>query len=153
MDSINLDREEPSASMAPQVTAAFFALLLGFMLLIPFIHVSFQGATQPRLLLHVIRTDLGFNPFALLLLLTPLAGIIVCMAMRGVWALAATAIAIFGVIMVLLTIFTAQVHDVGVPHIRGHVGPGIGTFLFPVMLGILAVTSALHFLRARRDRT
>lgn len=145
-------REAPSASMAPQITAAFFALILGFMFLIPFVHIAFEGAEQPRLLIHLFRTDFGINIFALLVLLAPIAGIIVAMTMRGLWAIASAVVAAVGVIMVPLAIFTLQAESGSAPNVMAHVSPAVGTFLFPVGLGILCVTSALRALGARRAR-
>lgn len=83
MSSADSGRAAPSAIMPPQVTAAGFAVILGFMLLFPFLRISFGGAEQPRLLIHLFKTDFGFNIFAVLLLLTPLAGIIIAMMARS----------------------------------------------------------------------
>lgn len=148
------DRVAPSASMAPQITAAFFALVLGLMLLLPFVRLSLEGADNGELLIHLAKTDFGINVFALILLLSPLAGIIVAMTMRGAWAIASAIVAAIGVIMVPLAIFTLQAEASSAPRTMAHVSPGVGTFAFPIALGIIAVVSALRALRERRrDRS
>lgn len=152
MSSADSGRAAPSAIMPPQVTAAGFAVILGFMLLFPFLRISFGGAEQPRLLIHLFKTDFGFNIFAVLLLLTPLAGIIIAMMARSTWYITVAITAAIGVILVPLTIFTLQLQSRSTPNIMAHVAPAWGTFVFPTGLGIIAVVSALTALRARQAR-
>lgn len=130
-------------AMSPEIAAIFFALIFAFMLLFPFVHVSYEGSVQGRRLIQLIDTEFGINIFALLLFLLPVAGIILSMTARRAWDFAATVVAVLALIMVPLTIFTMQ-HWIGrVPGIIGQVRPGIGTFVFPLFLGILAILTGI----------
>lgn len=143
------DRGAPSASMAPQITAAFFALTLALMLLFPMVRLSFEGSSQSRLLIHMLRTDFGINIFAWILLLVPVVGIIVGMMARPFWDIASATLALIGVVMVPLSLL-ALGHETSSAAGVAHVAPGIGVLIFPVILGLLALSTGFAAFRSRR---
>ncbi len=138
-------------AMTPPVAGAIFAVTLAFMLLFPFVRLTLGGSSEPATLLFLTKTDFGIDPFALVLLLMPVAGVAASLALRDHVALLADAvIAVVGLIMVPLVALTLG-HAAGSNALLvSHVAPGIGMILVVIMLLILAVTSGVAALQTRR---
>jgi uncharacterized membrane protein YbhN (UPF0104 family) len=137
-------------AMVPQVAGAIFAVTLAFMLLFPFVRLSLEGAGEPETLLFLTKTDFGLNIFALVLLLVPVVGVAVSLALRERQALLADAVlAIIGVIMIPLTIMTIG-HEAGSnAALASHVSPGFGVVLVAIMLLVVAVFSGIASFQTR----
>ena len=138
-------------AMTPPVAGTIFAVTLAFMLLFPFVRLTLGGSSEPATLLFLTKTDFGIDPFALVLLLMPVAGVAASLALRGHVALLADAIiAVIGLIMVPLVALTLG-HGAGNDaSIASHVAPGVGMILVVIMLLVLAVTSGVAAFQTRR---
>jgi len=91
------------------------------------------------------------NVFALVLLLMPIAGVAVSLLLHGRRALIIDALlAIVGVVMIPLVMLTLG-HAVGRnASLASSVAPGMGMILITVMLLVVAVSSGIAALQARR---
>jgi uncharacterized membrane protein YbhN (UPF0104 family) len=138
-------------AMTPQVAGVVFAVTLAFMLLLPFVRLSLNGAGEPETLLFLTRTDFGLNIFALILLLVPVAGIAASLALRENVALFADAVlAVIGVVMIPLTILTVG-HAAGSNALlASHVTPAMGVIPVAILLCGLALSSGIAAFQARR---
>lgn len=138
-------------AMTPPVAGAVFAVTLAFMLLFPFVRLTLAGAGEPETLLFLTKTDFGLNVFALVLLLMPIAGVAVSLILRGRQALIIDALlAIVGVVMIPLVMLTLG-HDVGRnASLASSVAPGIGMIFIAIMLLVVAISSGIAALQARR---
>jgi hypothetical protein len=137
--------------MTPQVAATTFAVILAFMLLFPFVNLSFEGAEQSTLLIFLLKTDFGLNIFALILLLSPIVGLFAAMTMRKSWAIITTVTAGIGAIMVPLAVLMLRHETNEAPNVMPHVAPTVGTIVFALGLGILAITAGIAAFRERRS--
>lgn len=142
----------PSTNGAPQVVAAGFAAMVVLMLLLPLAQVSFAGAVDARPLVFLLKTDTGFNPFALLLLLAPVVGIAEAMLARSAWRGASAAIAVVAVVMIPLTLLTLNrgLHHTVVGNLVS-VAPGMGSYVLLTGYLILAIATGTAAFRARHD--
>ena len=137
-------------TMVPQLAAMIFAVTLAFMLLLPFVRLSLLGSAEPETLLFLTKTDFGLNIFALILFLVPIAGIAAGLALREHTALLVHAIlAVIGLIMIPLIVFTASRAAGSNPLLAAHVVPGIGTILVAIMLLVIAIGSGIATLQTR----
>lgn len=138
-------------AMTPPVAGAVFAVTLAFMLLFPFVRLTLAGAGEPETLLFLTKTDFGLNIFALVLLLMPIAGVAVSLFLHGRQALVLDALlAIIGVVMIPLVMLTLG-HDVGRnASLTSSVAPGMGMILIAIMLLVVAISSGIAALQARR---
>lgn len=127
----------------PQVAAVFFAFTIAMMLLLPFVHLTFEGEQQGRSLIFLFHTDFGLNVFAIVLLLVPIAGLILTFVAPAHWALEVAVISAIGVICVPLSILLLR-REAGNPDISAHVAPGIGTYVFLVLLAVVTVAAAIE---------
>lgn len=151
MEYAGTDRAKRFRAMSPPVAGATFAVTLAFMLLFPFVRLTLDGSSEPATLLFLTRTDFGVNPFALTLFLMPVAGIAASLALReGAALLADSVIAIVGLIMVPLIVLTLSRHAGNDAALSSHVAPGVGMILVVIMLLVLAVSSGVAALQARR---
>ena len=137
-------------TMSAPVAGATFAVTLAFMLLLPFVRLTLDGSGEPATLLFLTKTDFGLDPFALVLLLVPVAGVAASLALREHAALVADAIlAIVGVIMIPLVALTLG-HGAGANALlSSQVLPGIGMIVVAIMLVVLAGASGIAALRSR----
>jgi hypothetical protein len=137
--------------MTPPVAGAVFAVTLAFMLLFPFVRLTLAGAGEPATLLFLTKTDFGLNVFALVLLLMPIAGVAVSLVLHGRRALIVDALlAIVGVVMIPLVMLTLG-HAVGRnASLSSSVAPGMGMILITVMLLVVAISSGIAALQAKR---
>lgn len=142
----------PSTNGASQVVAVGFAAMVVFMLLLPLAQVSFEGAVDARPLLFLLKTDTGFNLFALLLLLAPVAGIAEAMLARSAWRIASAGIAVVALLMVPLTLFRVSqgLHHTPVSDLV-RVAPGVGSYVLLLGYLVLAVATGTAALRARHE--
>ena len=142
----------PSTNGAPQVVAAGFAALVVLMLLLPLAQVSFDGAVDARPLVFLLKTDTGFNPFALLLLLAPVAGIAEAMLAHSAWRGTSAAIAAVALLMIPLTLFDLNrgLHHTIVGNLV-NVAPGMGTYVLLAGYLILAIATGTAAFRVRHD--
>lgn len=138
-------------AMTPQVAGAAFAVTLAFMLLLPFIRLSLDGAGEPVTLLFLTKTDFGLNVFALILLLMPVAGIAASLALRENLALLADALfAAIGVVMIPLAMLTVGHAAGGNALLASQVAPGMGMVLVAIMLCVLTLSSGIAAFQTRR---
>ncbi len=145
-----VDPSAPSTSGARQTVAASFAALIFFMLLLPLVHVSIGGATNSRLLIQMIRTDGSFNVFALLLLLVPLAGLAAEMLAPRKWRGAGVIMAIVGIVLIPLAIYTTSRTLQGELGNMASISPGLGAYVLVLGYIILAIVTGTAAVRERR---
>lgn len=144
---------DPSTNGAPQVIAVMFFALIPLTAFLPFAEVTFQGSTYPRLLIQIVRTDSGFNPFALLLLLAPLIGVADGLIARSIWRGASALISLLALVMIGLTFFMLVPQMRGLAGGTGSVYMGIGSYALIVGYSvIMLVTGAAAFLTRERPR-
>ena len=124
VEYVGSSRSRRFRAMTPQVAGAVFAVTLAFMLLLPFVRLSLDGAGESETLLFLTKTDFGVNVFALILLLMPIAGIAASLSLREDLALLADAVfAAVGVVMIPLTILTLGHAAGGNSSLASHVAP------------------------------
>ena len=151
MDHAATEHRTRIRAMSPPVAGAVFAVVLAFMLLFPFVRLTLDGSGEPATLLFLTKTDFGIDPFALILLLVPVAGIVASTALREHVAMLADAIiAIIGIIMVPLVLITLGHGAGGNNLLLSHVAPGMGMILVVIMLLVLAVSSGFAAMQTRR---
>jgi len=140
-----------STNGAPQVVATGFASLIFFMLVFPFAEISIGGTLEPRILLHLLRTDAGFNLFALALLLAPPLGILVAFGMRSAWRVGTMVVSLLALAAVPLTLITfghgMRVRSPGLET----VSPGVGSYVLILGYCILAIATGITAFRARHE--
>ncbi len=139
---------EPSDSGAPQVVAAGFALLGIFMLILPLARISFEGSLEPRALIFLLKTDAGFNIFALLLLLAPIVGIAEAMLARSTWRLASASVALIAAILVPLALFALSRGTHRIANGMLSISPGPGWYVLFLGYLIIAVSTGIVAWRA-----
>jgi hypothetical protein len=133
---------------APQTVAVAFWALLYFMLPFPFAQVALDGATDPRMLITLIKTEGGFNIFAVLLLLAPLVGILWETLASSLWRVGGFIIAAAAAMMVPLTLMTAdrQLQRAAAGQ-NISVTPGIGGYILLLAYSIIAITAGVAAFR------
>lgn len=125
-----------SSNGAPQVAATVFLVLFALMLLLPLLRVSANGAGATSTTLFLFHTDFGFNPFALLLLLVPLAGIAAALLGHALWRIGVAVVAVIGLLLVPLTLLTFDAEHGGA-RLPVHAVLGVGAYV--LILGYLAM--------------
>jgi len=144
--------DDPSATHgAPEVTAAVFLGLFAFLLLFPLAGYSLEGMGSAKVALSMLRTDFGFNIFALVLLLTPLLGILIAMLHPPIWRVATTVLAVLGAVMVPLAIFWFG-RGLGHAAVPAHVFPEAGTYLVLPGFVLLALMDGVPLFLHRSQR-
>jgi len=144
-----IGHHETSRNGAPQAVAVGFAAMVFFMLLLPVARVSFDGTMDTRLLIQVLRTDAGFDFFALLLILAPVAGIAVATLAHSAWRIASALVAGVGLIMVPLVLLTLKQGMYGTSTGLASVSPGVGSYVLLLGYCILAAVTGTAAFRAR----
>jgi hypothetical protein len=149
-------RTDPAGNGAPQTVALLFLAVVFLMLLLPFAQISVQGTTQPALLLFMVRTADGFNPFALGLLLAPIAGVLAVIFGGTAWRLAGAAVGLVSALLIPLTLAMSSRELESSPGgALTSLSPGVGTYV--IIAGYLLITivegaSAFRHWRATRSR-
>lgn len=134
----------------PQVAAACFAILIPAVLLLPLVHVAYDGEGAGSNTLFLLRPGGGFNVFALLLLLVPVIGIAVEMTERPFWDIAAIIIAVVGALLVPLSIWMVSGAAHGALGSGASVVPGMGAYALFIAYVTLAIATAIESWRLRR---
>lgn len=144
---------EPSTNGAPQVISVLFASLIPLMAFLPFAEIGLEGTMSPRLLINLIGTESGFNPFALLLFLAPPIGIAEGLIARSIWRGASALIAFLALVTMLLTYFVLSRQVNGMSDGSGFVRIGVaGYYLIFGYLVILGITGIAAFRARDRKR-
>jgi hypothetical protein len=146
-----LHHYSPTTNGAPQTVAVGFASLIFFSLLLPFAKVSIQDSLASEVLLQLLRTDAGFNVFALLLLLAPPIGVAVSLFARSTWRVGTLAVSIIALAMIPLTFMQ---FDHGQQHVAQGmevVTPGLASYVLMLGYAILAITTGVVAFRARHS--
>jgi hypothetical protein len=132
---------------APQVVALCFLFLVVMMLLLPLAEVSFRGALEPAILVKLMKTDAGFNVFALLLFLVPLIGIGAAFLARSMWREVTALIALAGVVLLILTLVTLNHGTQGIASGLESVSLGIGGYVLLGGYALLAIIAGVATFR------
>lgn len=137
---------DPSTNGAPQVIAVLFAAMIPFMAFLPIAQITLEGTMSPLFLVNLIKSESGFNIFALLLLIAPVVGIAEGLISRSIWRGASALIAVLALLMMALTFFVLirQVRAMGDG--TGFVSIGVAGYimLFDYIL-ILLITGIAAF--------
>ena len=150
VEYVGSSRPRRFRAMTPQVAGAVFGVTLAFMLFLPFVRLSLDGAGESDTLLLLTKTDFGVNIFALILLLMPVAGIAASLSLRENWALLADAVfAALGLLMIPLTILTLSHAAGGNASLSSHVTPGVGMIIVLIMFCVLAISSGIAAFQVR----
>jgi hypothetical protein len=135
----------------PQTVAVFFCGLIFIMLLIPVATVSVEGASDSRLLLYLLKSDAGFNIFALLLFLAPIVGVAVAMWSDSAWRIATTIVAIVAIIMIPLTLITFSHEANGIANGLASTSPSVGSYVLLFGYLLIALITGTAAIRARHS--
>lgn len=141
----------PTTNGAPQTVAVGFASLIFFSLLLPFARVSTKGALAPEALIQVLRTDAGFNTFALILLLAAPIGVLVALFARSSWRISTMAVALLALVMIPLAFMQLNHGLQNATHGTERVVPGLATYILVLGYAVLTITTGIVAFRARHS--
>lgn len=95
--------QDASTNGTPWLNVVMFLAMIPLTLLLPIAEITIEGAQSPRLLINIINTESGLNPFALILLLAPIVGIVESLIAHKTRREASALIAFLAIVFLFLT--------------------------------------------------